>query len=148
MICSLNFTCRVSARLSQSLPALSEHSVFLYVSHVCIALNIQHIMQNTWGNYGIFFMKTVTFRVLFTEGGYPLEKGPKKGPKFCYTHFTFWSHFRAKVSIGTLPKKHEILGCPQNGPKAAFGRPGCPNGAQKGAFWRSFWYLFRVRCQK
>ena len=57
VICSLNLTCRVSVRLSQSLPALSEHSVFLYVSHVCIALNIQHIMQNTWGNYGIFYEK-------------------------------------------------------------------------------------------
>ena len=94
-------------------------------------------------------MKNVTFRVLFTEGGTLWKKViTKKGSKSNFTQPSFWSHFRAKVSIGTLPKKHEILGCPQNGPKAAFGRPGCPNGAQKGAFWRSFWYLFRDRCQK
>ena len=35
----------------------------------------------THGETIVFLMKNVTFRVLFTEGGYPLEKGTKKGSK-------------------------------------------------------------------
>ena len=42
--------------------------------------------------------------------------------------------FRAEGGIGTLLKKHEILGHPKNDPKAALGRPKGPKDAQKGAF--------------
>ena len=53
---------------------------FLYASRVWIALNIQHIMQNTWGNYEIFNEKVYFSWTLHGER-YPVEKGPKKGRK-------------------------------------------------------------------
>ena len=67
VICSLNLTCRVSVRLSQSLPALSEHSVFYM-------FNAKKHEETI-----VFFMKNVTFRVLFTEGGTLWKKVPKRG---------------------------------------------------------------------
>ena len=107
MICCVHLTCQVSVRLSQSLPALSEHSVFLYVSHVCIALNIQHIMQKHMGKLWYFLMKNVTLRVLFTEGGTLWKEVPKRCQKSYATSWflgsLFWcsfvqkSYFRAFV---------------------------------------------------
>ena len=70
VICSLNLTCQVSVRLSQSLPALSEHSVFYM-------FNAKKHEETI-----VFFMKNVTFRVLFTEGGTLWKKVPKRGRKF------------------------------------------------------------------
>ena len=64
------------------------------------AYNAKHM-----GKLLYFFMKNVTFRVLFTEGGYPLEKGAKKVPKSCSCIKQFRDHFRAEVEIGTPSKK-------------------------------------------
>ena len=66
----MNLTCQVSVRLSQSLPALSEHSVFYMFN----AKKHEETM--------VFFMKNVTFRVLFTEGGTLWKRVPKRGQKF------------------------------------------------------------------
>ena len=80
-ICSLNVTCRVSARLSQSLPALSEHNVF-FVCFSCV-YRLEHLeynakhMRKLW----YFLMKNVTFRVLFTEGGTLWKRVPKRVKK-------------------------------------------------------------------
>ena len=81
MIWSVNLTCRVSARLSQSLPALSEHRVF-FICFSCVyrlehpAYNAKH-MRKLW----YFLMKNVTFRVLFTEGGTLWKEVPKRCQK-------------------------------------------------------------------
>ena len=76
--------------------------------------------------------------VTFGLGGYPLEKGSKKVPKMgvCHTcvNGSKIRRVRAQGSIWTPLKKHEILGHPKNGPKAALGRPKGPKDAQKGAF--------------
>ena len=62
-----------------------------------------------------------------------MEKGAKKG-QILRGDFLFGSIFPAKATSGPFPKKGEILGSLRSGPKAAFGRPGCLKGAQKGAF--------------
>ena len=80
--------------------------------------------------------------------GVPTRKRCQKGSKNCSTVPRIWAHFGAKVSIGTPPKKRPISDSSLNGPKAAFGRPRCPKGAQQGAFWRYFWHLFRVQWEK
>ena len=70
--------------------------------------------------------------------GYPLEKGTKKGSKGNAVMDMKWSHFGAKVSTETPPKKGEILGPLLNGQKrhwdalwTALG----PKGVTKGAPW-------------
>ena len=84
----------------------------------------------------------------FGIGGYPLEKGSKKVPKAKAGSKSKHLLFCAGGSIWTPLKKHEILRHPQNGPKAALGRPKGPKDAQKRALYIYFWYLFGVPCQQ
>ena len=85
VICSLNLTCRVSVRLSQSLPALSGHTVFF----ICL-------VQKNIGKLCYFLMKNVTFRVLFTEGGTLWKKVPKRGQILNGTFSHFGAIFEPK----------------------------------------------------
>ena len=77
MICSLNLTCRVSVRLSQSLPALSEHSVFLCFS--CV-YRLEHPAYNAkhMGKLQYFLWKKILLGY-FSRRGVPSGKRYQKG---------------------------------------------------------------------
>ena len=63
-----------------------------------------------------------------------MRKGSKKGPKTnAVLKSKIWL-FRAEGGLWTPLKKHEILGHPKNGGKAALGRPKVPKDAQNEAF--------------
>ena len=96
-------------------------------------------MQNTGVNYRIFH-ENVTFRVLFTEGGTLWKKVPKRCPKVKPTWIPFGSHFRGKVSVGTLLKNMIFLGCPQNG---GIWAPRVPKGYPKGRVLEVFLVPFQ-----
>ena len=131
MICSVNLTCRVSARLSQSLPALSELSVF-FICFSCV-YRLEHTAYNAkhMGKLWYFLMKNVTFRVLFTEGGTLWKKVPKRCQKVSGLTSPFWMHFCSKViqraPLGANSATHVCKRAPQ-------GRPGPPREISKSVF--------------
>ena len=98
--------------------------------------------------YSKFFVKKRYFLRLLAFRGTPWEKVQKRVPKRRAKLISQIELFRAQGSIWTPLKKHEILGRPQNSPKAALGRPKGPKHAQKGAFLMCFRYLFGVPCQQ
>ena len=81
------------------------------------------VALKTWHHFGTFF-----------QGGTPWEKVEKRCQNWVCVNDLKIRRFRAQGSIWTPLKKHEILGRPKNGPKAALGRPKGPKDAQKGAF--------------
>ena len=89
-----------------------------------------------------YFYGLVAFR------GTPWEKVQKRVPKRSAKCNSQNEPFRAEGGIWTPLKKHEILGHPKNGPRAALGSPKGPKDAQKGAFLRYFGYLLGVPCQE
>ena len=64
-------------------------------------------------------------------GGYPLETGTEKGSTYYGGTDVKWSHFGAKVSTGTPPKKHSFLGSSPKRPKRAQERHRSAQDAQK-----------------
>ena len=142
MICSLNLTCRVSVRLSQSLPALSEHTVFLYVSRVWIALNTQHIMQNTWGNYGIFWWKMLLLGY-FSRRGVPSGKGSQKGVKILRHSHHFLEPFSSQSEHRDPSKKTWNFRLSPKRPKSGIWAPRVPKRCPKGSILEVFLVPFQ-----
>ena len=79
----------------------------------------------------VFFMKNVTFRVLFTEGGTLWQKVPKRCQKVSGVTSPFWMHFCSKViqraPLGANCATHVCKRAPQ-------GRPGPPREISKSVF--------------
>ena len=81
------------------------------------------------------------------QRGYLFEQGTSKQGQNAKIITLFWGAFSSKSEHRDPSKKTLFLGCPRNGPKAAFWCPRGLNGAQKGAFWMSFWHIFQKKSE-
>ena len=115
---------------------------FLYVSHVCIALNIQHIMQNTWGNYGIFWWKMLLLGY-FSRRGVPSGKGYQKGPKKLIHELIILEPFSSQSEHRDPSKKTWNFRLSPKRPKSSTWAPRVPKRCPKGSILEVFLVPFQ-----